>query len=564
MSMWAVYVRQIILLMGRYSKRVPLLLVFGVILGAIDILGLGLVAQFLGAVLGGSINPVSNMFVNGLELVPVEVIGVSLIFVFSLRACLGAYSYWYINNISGKVEAALKARLLLHYQRMPYERRIARGESDLLNAINLWTTQYVRFVLVPLARLVSELLISLMVFIFLAKISFIFLVSFCTLIGFVALAYDLALKRRGQAYAKIFRRLSTQVVADVQQGLEGFKEIRAFRLERYFQQRIFASAKEMCSALAKANTISQSPRLIIEAVVVSFVVASLFMTQNMSARATDALPVLAMFAVAGMRVVSLASLASSIVFNLRLYRPVVAQLVEDHTVAVSENEINDGRSLGDFKVLEVVNLGFTYLNAAKPALQGISFSCESGEHLVIVGPSGSGKTTLIDLLLGILKPTSGNINVLCSESAQPTFVGLASYLSQNTFILNDSLRRNVALGLTDEEIDDARVISALLKAKLPQFANAEFLDLSLGDRGCRISGGQRQRVALARAFYLGRNVLILDEATNALDLETETEIVKDLLDLRNEITLIAITHRPEIAKLFARKLSLVDGTSSQL
>lgn len=558
------YIRTIISLMGKHSRQLPILLGFGIVLGIIDILGLGFVAQFVSVVLGGGAKPaISIPLAFDTFAASGYILGGLLVVIFLVRAALGVLSFWYINSVAGRVEADLKATLLLDYQRMAYETRVARGESELVNAINLWTSQYVRVVLLPFARSMSEALIGIMILMFLGYASLTSLLLFALLIGTVGVVYDISLRRRGQNYAKTFRAISTQVVSDVQQGLEGYKEIRVFGLEEFFQKRIKSSADIMCSALAKANTISQSPRLIIEAVVVVFVVASLYFAGAALGDTTHLLPVLAMFAVGGMRIVSLASLVSSTIFNLRLYRPMVTQLAADY--AQASLSVHKGGVLHDRRLvqIEVDGLDFSYRNAPRRALQNISFRCLAGENLAIVGPSGSGKTTLIDLLLGILEPTSGAINVHCVGGVQHTLVGVASYLPQTTFILNDSLRRNVALGLADEEVDDARVISALQKAKLPQFANTQSLDMSLGDRGCRISGGQRQRVALARAFYLGRNVLILDEATNALDLETETEIVKDLLDLRNEITLIAITHRPEIAKLFARKLMLVDGMLSQ-
>jgi ATP-binding cassette, subfamily B, bacterial PglK len=553
------YFREIIALMGKFSNRLPIVLIFGVILGIIDILGLGLVAQFVGAILGGSENNIPQLsYLSGIS-ASGHFTGALLVLIFLMRACLGISSYWYINNISGKIEANLKSELLLHYQQMPYEDRIKRGEAELVNAINLWATQYGRFVLIPLARFISDSLIGLMILIFLAYASFISLLTFCGLIGFVALIYDLTLKKRGQTYAKIFRSMSTQVVSDVQQGLEGYKEIHAFELEDFFQKRIRTSTDRMCSALAKANTISQSPRFIIEAVVVLFVVVSLYMSRHSPSQTTALLPVLAMFAVGGIRIVGLATLASSIVFNLRLYRPIVKQLAADH----AKSSINYHRDTVTkknikFEKLEVSDLTFAYRASFHPILNNVSFACTAGENLAIVGSSGCGKTTLVDLLLGIIQPGTGSIQVICEGGDnRSNLVGIATYLSQTTFLLNDSLRRNIALGSEDADIDDARVIAALNKAKLMPFtAN---LDMLLGDRGGKISGGQRQRVALARAFYLNRNVLILDEATNALDLQTETEIIKDLLALRNEITLIVVTHRPEIAKLFSRRLIFSEG-----
>jgi len=257
----------------------------------------------------------------------------------------------------------------------------------------------------------------------------------------------------------------------------------------------------------------------------------------------------------------LVSLATTTISNLRLYRGVVTQLAEDLRGDMAlDTAPPTAPSAGEFVSLETSALSFTYEGSTHPALRGTSFTLRSGDALAIIGESGAGKTTLVDLLLGILHPTSGSIRVTITQNGitrqQDNFMGVACYLSQNAFVLNDSLRRNVALGVADADIDDAKIIAALRKAKLADYAKPERLGDMMGDRGARLSGGQRQRVVLARAFYHGHKVMILDEATNAIDLPTEIEIVNDLLAMQPEITLITITHRPEIAKLCPHSLNL--------
>lgn len=552
------YIQKIYLLMGACSNRAPGLIFFGVILGLIDIFGLGLIAQLVGFAVATPTTGLPQIpFLHG-AVFQFHTLSILLLFAFALRAILGIYSSWYINSTSAKVEVDIKSKLLNIYQQMPYEERLGRGEAELVTAINLWSTQYVRFILNPLSRLFSDALISSIIIVFLAYSSITYLLIFCISIFVFAWLYDVLLKRRGQNYAKIYHGRSSQVVSDVQQGLEGYKEIVSLGLNRFFHERIQESATHMTISWAKSHTIGQSPRLVLDVALVFFLVLGLFVNSLDKTSGHNPLPILAMFAIGGMRIMSLASLASSTIFNLRLYRPAVDQLTEDlsHQCAKDPSKINE-RS--NFESLLVSNISFQYQSALRPALSSVSFACHKGESLAIIGSSGSGKTTLVDLLLGILEPSSGSIKVQYANEIRKDMLGLASYLSQTPFILNDSLRRNIALGILDQDIDDALVIAALQKAKLPHLANIDALGMALGDRGAKLSGGQRQRVILARAFYLGRKVLILDEATNALDLDTETEIVKDLLALDGDTTVIAITHRPEIAALFPRKIMLHNG-----
>lgn len=545
--------------MGASRKRAFDLIFFGAILGFVDILGLSLIYRLVGVSLGSPRKVLPQIaFLHGVT-VPLHILCFLVLIAYVLRAIIGIYSSWYINSTSARVETNIKSQLLAIYQEMPYEDRLYRGEAELATAINIWSTQYARFILNPLSRLIPDILIGLIIIAFLAYSSPVYFLLFSITILTFAWLYDLLLKQRGQNYASKYHIYSSQVVSDVQQGLEGYKEIFSLRLNRFFSERIRESANMMTLSWAKSHTIGQSPRLVLDISLILFFVLCFFVSYSLRLPGQNPLPTLATFSIGGMRILSVASLASSTIFNLRLYKPAVDHLAEDLSHKGKSLPGNYNK-ISQFESLQVDNLFFQYKSTSRPVLSGISFECKKGESLAIVGSSGSGKTTLVDLLLGVLSPSSGSIIVRYNNSVRKDLLGLASYLPQTPFILNDSLRRNIAIGLLDHDIDDFRVIEALRKAKLPHLANPDALSGSLGDRGAKLSGGQRQRVALARAFYFDRKVLILDEATNALDLATETEIVRDLIALDTDITLIVITHRPDIASLLNRTIILHNGT----
>jgi ABC-type multidrug transport system fused ATPase/permease subunit len=197
--------------------------------------------------------------------------------------------------------------------------------------------------------------------------------------------------------------------------------------------------------------------------------------------------------------------------------------------------------------VEVAELSFNYPGASKYVLSRLSFNVTQGTFLAIAGSSGAGKTTLVDLILGIIPPTSGQIRIsgVNSRDAISGWPGKISYVPQDVYISNSNIRSNVALGLNDNEIDDSRVQKALRKAQLGEFADnsAKGLRLEVGEDGSKLSGGQRQRLGIARALYSEPKLLVLDEATSALDGETEAEITSTLLTLKGEITLIVVAHR---------------------
>ena len=180
-------------------------------------------------------------------------------------------------------------------------------------------------------------------------------------------------------------------------------------------------------------------------------------------------------------------------------------------------------------------------------MKDISLEIRAGESIALIGPSGSGKTTLVDLLLGLLEPQQGEVryNGKSIDTSLDEWRSNVAYLPQQVFLIDNTIRCNVALGCNETEIDDLKVCESLKKAKLSEFVDQlpQGIYTKIGERGVRISGGQRQRIALARAFYHERNVLVLDEATSALDYEIEQEIVDEIKHLKGEKTMIVIAHR---------------------
>jgi len=197
--------------------------------------------------------------------------------------------------------------------------------------------------------------------------------------------------------------------------------------------------------------------------------------------------------------------------------------------------------------VEVKNLGFTYEGNAAPTINSIHLSIPAGSTISLVGPSGAGKTTFVDLLLGILKPASGEIFIsdLAPEAAVSKWPGAIGYIPQDIAIAQGTIKENVALGFPGDEIDDSLVWDALKVAKLDDFVKElpQGLDTNVGERGVLISGGQRQRLGIARGMFTKPLLLVMDEATSSLDGETEAGISDSILALREQVTVVMIAHR---------------------
>ena len=218
----------------------------------------------------------------------------------------------------------------------------------------------------------------------------------------------------------------------------------------------------------------------------------------------------------------------------------------DKTVEYSANNIQLPIKLTQFDSLIIKNVDFQHRESSCHTLTDVSLEIRRGDCIGLVGESGSGKTTLMNLMLGLYH-SSGQIlfNELPLAESINTWRAQIAYLPQEQFVLDDSIKRNVALGIVDDEIDIEKVHSSLKKAMLSDYINSlpNGIETEIGDNGVRISGGQKQRIGIARAFYHNRSIFLLDETTSALDEKTENNIVEEFNNYRGEITMLIISHR---------------------
>jgi ABC-type multidrug transport system fused ATPase/permease subunit len=217
----------------------------------------------------------------------------------------------------------------------------------------------------------------------------------------------------------------------------------------------------------------------------------------------------------------------------------------------------------EFSELEIRDLKFNYAGTQSEALAGVSVSIKRGEAVGLVGQSGSGKSTLVDVLLGFLTPQAGSVlvNGTDIESSLQWWRSRVGYVPQSIFLTDDTLRRNVAFGLPEEEIDENSVRTALRSAQLEEFVSSlpEGENTMVGERGVRLSGGQRQRIGIARALYNNPEVLVLDEATSSLDTETEHGVMQAVQALQGDKTVIIVAHRLSTVEYCDRLYRLDEG-----
>ncbi len=551
------YFSDVAVILQNQRKILVGLFVMFVLASLLDLIGIGLVGGYIALLTQPESNDASfldniigsdRLSTNRSEVI--LGIGALLISVFLIKAAVSILVNREILRFSNGQMVRLRGEVMSAFQALPYEKFVQRSSAEYVQRVLGYVAQTTNSLML-LLRMISEGIVSLVILSLLASINFIALAGLLLFGGLIFAAYDRLFRRRLLAGGREANLATEGVIQGVQEGFSGLKEIRILGREKFFLDRVVDGSRIVSKVSIFTGTVSVSPRYLIEVAVVLFVVILVLGIYVQSGSLETSYPLIGMFGVASMRLAPAISMVISSTATLRIQRHGLGALARDLSELSSTVSPRVWSSTGParekFSSLELNNVVYSYNNASRPALDGISLAISSGESIGVIGESGSGKTTLVDLILGLLTPKSGEVSY--NEKQLASVLNMwrsnVAYLPQEVFLSDESLRQNIALGIESSQIDDEFVEQVAQQARLSELVSElpSGVDTMLGERGVRLSGGQRQRVALARAFYHRREVLVLDEATSALDHETEREIVNEIQELKGEKTMIVIAHR---------------------
>lgn len=451
---------------------------------------------------------------------------------------------------------SLSCRLLSGYLNQPYEFFLDRHSGDMAKNILSEVDMFVDRALMPMGQVFSYALVMILLVGFLFFVNPMIALVMVGVLGGSYVAIYWIVRKLLYRDGKMRLEANQQRFEAATEALGGIKSIKILGREDHYLKRFSDPSFIVARRLAVSNMISQIPRFVVEAVAFGgIILIALHLTIQNSGdpehELGSVLSVLGLYAFAGYRLLPAVQNIYLNVTALRFAGPIVETIFNELESASTNSatlpRMKSKMKLGQLLTLE--NIDYHYPNANGHGIKCISLSLKKGASLGIIGTTGAGKTTLVDVIMGLLTPTTGQLlvdGIPITDANRHAWQSNLGYVPQEIYLTDNSVAENIAMGFSSNEIDIARVQKCAHMAKIHDFIVEELEEgysTRVGERGVRLSGGQRQRIGIARALYRDPEVIIFDEATSALDNDTEAKVIDAIEALSGQKTLIIIAHR---------------------
>lgn len=484
-------------------------------------------------------NPSQQTLIMGGMLVLVGVYLVKNLFI--------GFLIWYQTRFAFGLQAQLSQRLFALYLRQPYTFHLQRNSAQLIRNTIGEVTIFTLHAITPMMLLFTEVFVLFGLGCLLLVVEPLAALVVASVMGFTGWLFHRITRRHVTRWGKERQYHEGLRLQHLQQGLGGAKDVKLLGRESEFLNQYGLHNAQSAHVGQLQQTLQQLPRLWLELLAVVGL-AILVLTLLVQGRPLDIiLPTLGLFVAAAFRLLPSVNRVIAAAQTLRYGLPVVDTLYTEFS-QLAPPPPDDSHAKVSFRdTLELKQVDYAYPGATEPVIKDVSFAIRRGESIGFIGTSGAGKSTLVDILLGLLTPNRGFVLVDGIDLQQHlrSWQNHIGYVPQAIFLTDDTLRRNVAFGLPDEQINEAAVQRAIRASQLDDFVSSlsEGLDTLVGERGVRLSGGQRQRIGIARALYHDPSVLVLDEATSSLDTDTERGVMEAVRALHGSKTIIIVAHR---------------------
>ncbi len=531
------------------------LMLFDAVLAAI---GVGVIPAYMAFLLNPSVVEKIPYLAGVLPLMPARITtflavtaSVVLILVISIKNISSIFTAHvqlrFVNGLLTKMSETLFAG----YQSAPYAWHLGTCSSELIRKIQHDPGEVVNRVLMSILDFLKNTLILLSLLWMMAATLHWSVNLILLMMGLGMLGLQTAMKQKIKQTGAILREELKKTIQHVQQAFGAIVDTRLLGREQFFLNSFQKSVRRAARARVIQGTLMRATPALIEILSVLVLLMAFLVQINTRNSLEQSLPGLTLLVVAVLRLKQIATTISqsfNSIHSGRVYLPSLVDDLERHTRHGEQQKKEKMAILGArFDELRLDAVTYSYDNTDKPAIDAIDLVIRRGESIGLVGPTGSGKSTLVNVILGLLIPQQGEIQVngMQLHNDRTEWWRMIGYVPQTIYLIDDTIRANIAFGIPEKEIDQQKLTDAVRSAQLEKFINElpQGLDTVVGERGVRLSGGQRQRIGIARALYPDPQVFIMDEATSALDNQTEKDVMVAIERLMGERTMIMIAHR---------------------
>ncbi len=480
------------------------------------------------------------------------IVGGLVLLSIAIGSLLSIYTTWKSSIFASTLGVQLSDRLYKYYIGNNWIFHLNKNSSDLISNISVEALRVTNLIIQPMilmnSRIILALIISSAVIAYNPFIAVAGALIFVSSYFLIYKVFSGKLKTHGETTSrensKRFRLMS--------EGFGGIKDLIMLRRSEKFAREFVESGKGLSYAHGSSFALANIPRYVMEFVAFGSVVILIIYLISVDDSASSFLPILSVYALAGLKLLPAMQQIYSCFAIIRgshsSFDAIKGDLHQSLAAAENAHPIADIKDIQLSTDIQLVNVGYRYPYKDKDALKDVNLTIHAGQFVGIVGTSGSGKSTLIDLMLGLIEPSSGSIRIdgaqLSSDNIESwrTHIG---YVPQNVFLTEATIAENVAFGLDADQVDSKKVLEAVDSAGLESWLGSieRVFEETVGERGVKLSGGQRQRVGIARALYDDKQVLVFDEITSALDRVSEEVVMSTINKLRSHKTIIMVTHK---------------------
>ena len=519
----------------------------------LETMSIGLIIPFMQTFINEEVNQYLINFLNFFNIYPeskynlIFILISILALVYTLKAFFLTFVSYAQIKLFADTRISLSNKLYDIYLNKPYSFHLNNNSSKLIRNIN--EIDLVVHIFKSLVLLVNETIVFLGISIFVILYEPIGSLMVILFLGFFGYLFFKKVQIKAEAWGKTRQVHAGFSLKYLQEGFGSIKDLKILQRSNELVKNFTTNNKILKLCEIKQNFVDTLPKLWLEWLVVLGFILLIFVTIFQGKELSYIVPLLGLFAAAAFRLMPSLTRIMNAAQAILYHHAAMDAVINEFSQQRFKNNVNTASSKKILLTKEIVlkKVNFQYTNSGTLILRDINLNIKNGTAIGLIGESGIGKTTLINMILGLMQPTNGDIYVDGNSIFEniKSWQNQIGYVPQNVYLTDDTIRKNIAFALPEEKIDNSLVQKAVKNAKLDSLVNNlnNGLDTKVGEFGDRISGGQRQRIAIARALYTDPKVFILDECTNSLDLKTEKQIIDEVNSLKGKKTIIMVTHR---------------------